>query len=655
MAMRITGLMSGMDTDSIIQELVAVKRAKVDDAKKAQTKLQWKQDSWKSLNTQLMKLYNGTLSNMRFESSYMKKTTKVSNSNVVSVITGEGAMNSVQSLKVSEMAQSGYLTGSKLGDGQQGYTSSATLGDLGMAEGENASFQVTVGDQTTNVNVNSSTTIANVVKSLQDAGLNASFDEKNQRIFVSSKESGTANDFTITADDAKGMTALQNLGLGYVDDAVREQYTKLANGNTAEYIAEKQQEELTKILDKRTELQNERTNQVQKLWDGYSADLLSKGIDLTDADISNMTDAEYNQLTTAVSEIYSEKSGEEGYADLENWSSNLNGITTELSGIADKLTIENGNEVLTDEIMSKIEQEIKDIATQAQSFLDNATAKKSAGADAVISLNGEKYTSNSNTFEINGLTLTVNATTAENETVTITTQDDTDGIYDMVKGFIKEYNELINQMDKLYNADSSKGYEPLSSEDKEAMSDDEIEEWEGKIKDSLLRKDGTLGTLSSAMKEIMMSGVDVNGKKMYLSDFGIETLSYFTAADNEKNAYHINGDEDDENTSGNPDKLRTAVANNPEEIMNFFTGLSQKLYGKLTDLTGMTEYSTKYVAYDDKKMKKDYDNYTAQIKELEAKLTDYEDKWYAKFAAMETAMAKMQSNASAVTSLLGGG
>ena len=41
MAMRLTGLMSGMDTESIIQELVAVKRTKVDTVKKQQTKLQW--------------------------------------------------------------------------------------------------------------------------------------------------------------------------------------------------------------------------------------------------------------------------------------------------------------------------------------------------------------------------------------------------------------------------------------------------------------------------------------------------------------------------------------------------------------------------------------------------------------------------------------
>ena len=60
------------------------------------------------------------------------------------------------------------------------------------------------------------------------------------------------------------------------------------------------------------------------------------------------------------------------------------------------------------------------------------------------------------------------------------------------------------------------------------------------------------------------------------------------------------------------------------------------------------------VVFDDKKMKSDYDDYTSKIKDLEQKLNDYEDKWYKKFAAMETAMAKMQQNSSSVTALLGG-
>ena len=50
MAMRLTGLMSGMDTDSLIQELVASRKTKVDEAVKAQKKLEVKQEAWKSLH-----------------------------------------------------------------------------------------------------------------------------------------------------------------------------------------------------------------------------------------------------------------------------------------------------------------------------------------------------------------------------------------------------------------------------------------------------------------------------------------------------------------------------------------------------------------------------------------------------------------------------
>ena len=108
MAMRMTGMYSGMDTESIIQELVSAKRTKVDDVKKKQTKLEWKQDAWKDLNTKLKNLQSKYISNMRFASSYMKKTTAVSNSSAVSVITGENAVNGVQSLEVKQLAKTGY-------------------------------------------------------------------------------------------------------------------------------------------------------------------------------------------------------------------------------------------------------------------------------------------------------------------------------------------------------------------------------------------------------------------------------------------------------------------------------------------------------------------------------------------------------------------
>lgn len=606
MAMRISGLMSGMDTESIISQLVEAKKTKVNKAVKAQKSLKYKQDAWKTLNAQIKKLHTTALSNMRWEGSFVKKTTKVSNNNKVSVITGEMAMNGVHSLKVNQMAQSGNLTGGKLtrkdgeavtGNTRLGELTGPTLVGQGMILVENGTGE----NSRTPITMDETTTISDLVGALRSAGLNANFDESNGRIYVAAKTSGTENDFNIrtyqqgegmydAASAANGLKMLQALGLDYSNSA-KDNIKSLIDGANMAADSGKLDAEANK-------------------WCRQLYDVADKLGFVSNGKISeNLTDENYKDL--AIQLLNGVNNVED--AGLKNW---------------------------------------------ANQWLNRG--QKLDASDAKITLDGVEYSSSKNTFEINGLTLTVNATTDPNETITITTEDDTDGIYDMIKNFFKEYNSLINQMDKLYNADSSKGYEPLLDEEKEAMSESEIEEWETKIKDSILRKDSSLNTIASEMKRIMMEGVNMAGdgeekKMMYLSQFGINTLGYFIAAENEKNAYHIDGDSDDADTSGNADKLKSMIANDPDTVVKFFTTLARTLYDRMTEVMAGTEYSSAYTAYDDKKMQLEYDEYTVKIKELEDKLADYEDKWYAKFAAMETAMAKMQQNASAVTALLGGG
>lgn len=510
--MRLSGLISGMDTESIIQQLVSAKQTKVDDAKKAQTKLEWKTTAWKDLNTKLKNLQSKYVNNMRFTSAYMKKTTSVSDSTAASIITGENAMNGVQNLKITQLAKTAYMTGGKTSlrtktdaDGDDFKLNALTkLSDLSVDNKGTAldlstgtKLNIKSGDTNVELEITADTTISNVLTKLKEAGLNANFDETQQRFYISAKDSGKGNDFSITASDEIGNNVLKSLGL------------------------------------------------------------------------------------------------------------------------------------------------------------DSASANKIDAQNAKITLNDTEYESNTNVFSINGLTITAMKETAEN--VVVTTKDDVDGIYDMIKSFLKDYNSIINEMDKLYNADSARGYEPLTDDEKDAMSDSEVEKYEQKIKDALLRRDSNLSTVSSALKEIMAGSVEVNGKNMYLSDFGIETLSYFTAAENEKNAYHINGDADDSSTSGNADKLKSMISSDPDTVVSFFSGLFKNLYTKMSDLSKSVEgYRSYGNFYDDKKMKSDYDDYKTKISELEKKLNDYEDKWYSKFSKMETALAKLQSNSSAVTGLLGG-
>lgn len=733
MAMRLSGLMSGMDTESIISQLVEAKKTKVDKTKKAQTKLSWKQDAWKELNTKLRNLQSKYLGNMRFTSAYSKKVTKVSNSNAVSVITGEDAVNGVQSLEIKKLAKTGYLTGAQLStDGK--YTALSTMKDLGVTS--DGTFTVKTASASVDVKISKDTTISDVLSKLKSAGLNASFDEKWQRFNISSPKSGAANDFSITAADAGGNDALAALGIQTdigSDRATAAEYMRYASyvgANDTETV-----DNLKSLIDasvksrvdsylanykKLAEAQEEASQKKKDLEDKYKdkPDWLDKDYDaLLDGEngINKQIQAQeekIKQLTESGADADDVREAEKALVDLQKQAAELvdmrsdklsyeaqvkniadadkamNDIKGYVNITATSTVDESGKTVVSysadgaeDKLVKEEEQAHLAKANYAVQALTNydknadgsyktdvdgnlvlkagaqatGNATKVSGQDAEIYLNGARYVNSDNTFKINGLTFTALNETKEGEQITVTTEQDTDGIYDMVKNFLKEYNAIINEMDKLYNADSAKGYEPLTTEEKDALSDTEIEEYEKKIKDALLRRDENLNSVSSAMKSVMSAGISVGGKTMYLSDFGIETLGYFEAPDNERNAYHIAGDPDDSSSAGKDDVLKSMIANDPNTVISFFTNLSRNLYDKMSELSkGQDGYRSFGSFYDDKKMKSDYDSYTSKIKEQEQKLNDYEDKWYKKFAAMETALSKMQNSANAVTSLLGG-
>jgi flagellar hook-associated protein 2 len=207
-------------------------------------------------------------------------------------------------------------------------------------------------------------------------------------------------------------------------------------------------------------------------------------------------------------------------------------------------------------------------------------------------------------------------------------------------------------MDTLYNADSASDYEPLLSDEKDSLTDTEISEWDTKIKDSLLRKDSSLSSVITAMTTAMSGSITVNGKEMYLSSFGISTLGYFNSEENERHAYHIDGDPDDTNTSGNTDVLKSMIANDPSTVKSFFTQLANNLYNGMTSTMSRVEgYKSMYKVYNDKKLDSDLSDYDDKISDAEEALNAYEDKWYDKFSTMETALAKLSSKQSAISSL----
>ena len=220
MPIRITGLNSGLDTEAIISALVSSYSYKTNKYKKAQTKLSWKQDAWKTLNTKVYSFYT-SLDSLRFSKNYNLKSTKVSDSTKATVTASSSAPNGTQKLNILKVAQAGYLTGGKLDDST---TTGTTLAELGYTGG-NGTITLTKGDGTKKtIEVSQGTTVNSFINSLKEAGVNASYDDINKRIFVSSKDTGKDNDFTLTGGNVDGANALTKLGLNVKSDATDATY-----------------------------------------------------------------------------------------------------------------------------------------------------------------------------------------------------------------------------------------------------------------------------------------------------------------------------------------------------------------------------------------------------------------------------------------------
>ena len=569
MAMRVSGINSGLDTDSIVQELVSAYNTKTEKYQKEQTKLSWKQEIWKGLNTKVYSLYNN-VGKLRFSSAYSTKKTTSSDTTKATVSASSNAVNGTQKLHVLATAQSGYLTGGKLSlreevtdadgttklqDVKGAVKAETKLSELGFT-GDEASLNINTTDEdgnavTKTVSLTKDSTVQDVVNALKDNGLNASFDANNGRIFVSSKNTGKAADFSLSSAT-------------------------------------------TKLVEKK------------------------------DADGNVIKDSN-------------------GKPEMES-------VT--LSG--------------EEQVASKKLIGLLGLNTDSSNTYGNKAAKID-GRDAVIVLNGVKYTNTTNDFAINGLNISVNGVTDDvadpdstdlsslndSTAISINTTTDSQGIYDTVKDFLTEYNNIINEITKLYNADSAGSYEPLTDDEKDKMSDTEIEKWETKIKDSLLRRDSSLSSVMNTMMTSMSQPIEINGKSYSLSSFGIQTLGYLNAAENEQNAYHIDGDEDDENTSGKQDKLMAAITSDPDTVIEFMKQLSTNLYKSIDDQMQSNDLRSRYKIYNDKEMDKQYTNLTKTIKEWESKVSDKEDYYYKQFSNMGTALAKLQSQTSSISSMLG--
>lgn len=693
MPIRMTGMFSGLDTDTLIQSMVEAQRKKNKSTTDKKTKLEWKQEKWKDLNTKLYNLYTNQVGALRLQKNYLTKKTTVSDETKVSIKADKDAPEGSHQVSVSQLASSQYVTSGKID--KEGFSTSTKLTELGFEEGRSV-VTIKNGDKQTQLYVNSSTTVKDFISTCKDAGLTASYDEKQKRFFISSEGSGVENQFTITtgtltADGAaarENIVSLLNMADSTTASSANSCLVKLQSGDEAK--VKEASEELVKLAKSSADAE------AQSKATGYYKKILTETTVLTDAEkeqiakkYENYTDEESKAKKIEADEKKALEKKINDMLDSNEYKLKIkeaveNGLSADKVGEAigssdpdeiAKYTFEDKTtrSVTMENAMNQAITQYKDLyaagtgetaslgtsplAALGLGEITDVSSDKSASEtggytliaakNSIITYNGVEIEDSSNSISVNGLTIDIKGVTTS--PVSCSVSNDTEGTYKMIKDFVKEYNSIIKEMNELYYADSARGYEPLDDDEKEAMTDDQIEKWETKIKDSLLRRDSTMNSIMTAMKSALQSTVTIDGKNYSLASLGIKTSSDYT----EKGLLHIYGDPDDPVFKEQENKLEKMLAEDPDKVMKIMSGVAKNLYQTMADKMKKTSISSALTFYNDKDINKQIDDLNKKIKKQEKALTELEDKYYKQFSAMETALAKLQSQQSQLQGMLG--
>ncbi len=200
--MRVGGLASGIDTDSLVKEMMTIQKMPMDKLTQQKTWMEWQKTSYRDTNLAFSNLRT-LASEMRLQSSFNSYASSSSASNVATADTTANSVSGSYSVKVESLASGAKVhsanTIKKFGDNTISAKSTDVIGTAGnitiKGTGMNA-VDIVVGIADTD-------TYEGVAKKIQEATagkipeLRANFDNTTSRFFMSTKGMGTDQNFTM--------------------------------------------------------------------------------------------------------------------------------------------------------------------------------------------------------------------------------------------------------------------------------------------------------------------------------------------------------------------------------------------------------------------------------------------------------------------------
>ncbi|GAA0099818.1 flagellar filament capping protein FliD [Paraclostridium bifermentans] len=509
-SVRIPGLATGMDTDTMIKDMLSGEQQKIDKAKQKQQTVKWQQEIYREVMKDIKSLQDKYFSvtspnSIMSSSAWNTLTIGSSNENVITASGSAGANRVDYSFNVVKLAQSAKMSSSKA---------------------------------TNNVDIKKDS-------SLESLGLGG---EQKFSIKFGDGDKEVSKEITIRTEPL---------------------YEKDSDGNF--------------VLD-------EDGNKVVKEPADTVETLIKKINDSTDGNVK----ASYSSMTGEFT-IQSTKTGENSKLQIVDASGNE-------SGALDFLGISRSEKGSN----SQIEVKAKD-------------------GSFTKTLNEE-----SNSFSIDGITYNVHTT----GTCEITSREDVKPVVDNMKKFVEDYNKIMDKVYSLVTEKGNKDYQPLTEAQKKDMSEEEIERWEKKAKEGLLRNDSEMRSFMDKMQN------SIFGDNMtFLMECGLTSSEDYTKKG------QLSLDED---------KFKKALQNNSQKVYDAFAGGNDSVLEKMKDTmydyvgtsssvfakkAGLEKTSSVVNNFYSEQIKRQED----AIKLLQRKMDDRENKLYKQFGQLEASMNKLNS------------
>ncbi len=631
--LRLTGMASGLDTEGIVKDLMAVGKLKVEGVKKQKMLLEWKQEYYQEITSKLSAFQNkyfGASSAGTLMGGPLSMLSATYNSPYISVLAGSGAtQGSMYIADIISLASSAKLEGN----------------------------QPVSADPKIGVNTDALT-------DLSGKSVVVTLDGITKTITFSPRAYATSQD--VQQELSSQLNGA--FGEGRVGVALNGDEISLSAENSALRISvpTDAEENPTGILD----------------FVSYSGNRLEFSMSLKQAGLKSSIFAapDDEDIAFTINGKHFSFTGESTMNDIvKAVNSSGSGVTISYSSLTDTFSLLSNTTGSTSAIS------VQDDHGHLMDALFGVS-KYTAGTDALVRLstNGSKQEEDlvtvqrsTNTFSVNGATVTLlgKADGAAREDIGVSMAYDADAIVEKVKAFVDDYNELLGSITAKTSEERFRDYSPLSEDEKAEMSEEEIKLWTEKAKSGILRNDNSLRAIENELKSSMYTAVkELGGSEEalgILAQIGITTGNY-----SEKGKLHLD-----------EAKLREALGENPEKTLGLLTqqsSVSYSLYasqeqqqkrfsesgalfrisdilsknlstigkkGALIELVGSpnsgykgeTEYSRRISDIQDR------------IDRMNDQLSAQEDRYWRQFTAMETALNKMNSQTSWISGMLGQG